>query len=140
LETHRRTVSTKIRPRHGRRCDEIRAMNESFDASELRHLLEVADQAASRGAGVVAQASRRPRDRARAKGVGDYVTSADGQSEDAIRAHLAKASPDVPVVAEEGGGERGDVYWAVDPLDGTTNFLIGFPAVAVAVALVSGNR
>ncbi len=37
---------------------------------------------------------------------------------------------------EEGGGERGDVGWFVDPLDGTANFLHGFPAVGVSVALV----
>jgi myo-inositol-1(or 4)-monophosphatase len=115
-------------------------MNVPFDEAEVRHLLEVADQAARTGAGVVARAFNRPRTGARAKGAGDYVTSVDRDSEDAIRAHLAKAVPNVAVVAEEGGGERGDLYWAVDPLDGTTNFLIGFPAVAVAVALVSGNR
>jgi myo-inositol-1(or 4)-monophosphatase len=71
------------------------------------------------------------------KGAGDYVTAIDRESEDAIRSFLQRATPDIPVLAEESGGERGDRFWAVDPLDGTTNFLLGFPVVAVSVALIS---
>ena len=54
----------------------------------------------------------------------------------AISAYLREATPDIPVHGEEGGGETGDRYWVVDPLDGTTNFAHGFPAVGVSVALV----
>jgi myo-inositol-1(or 4)-monophosphatase len=74
------------------------------------------------------------------KGHGDYVTDVDRRSESAIREFLGRATPDIPILGEEGGGSRAPVYWAVDPLDGTTNFLIGFPAVAVSVGLVSDRE
>jgi len=49
---------------------------------------------------------------------------------------LAREAPGVPVLAEEGGGVRAPQMWAVDPLDGTTNFTRGLPAVGVSVALL----
>ena len=73
---------------------------------------------------------------------GDYVTGVDEASERAIVAFLASETPDVPVKGEEGGAsgaDLGDRYWVVDPLDGTTNFMHGFPAVGVSVALVEGG-
>jgi myo-inositol-1(or 4)-monophosphatase len=68
------------------------------------------------------------------------VTEVDRRSEDVIRTFLERASPDIPVLGEEEGGSAGDRFWAVDPLDGTTNFLLGLPVVAVSVALVVGDR
>jgi myo-inositol-1(or 4)-monophosphatase len=70
---------------------------------------------------------------------GDYVTEIDRASELVIREVLEEATPDVPVLGEEGGGRSGDRYWVVDPLDGTTNFVHGFWAVGVSVALVEGG-
>ena len=71
---------------------------------------------------------------------GDYVTAIDVASEEAIRTLLAEATPDIPVVGEEEGGADAPRYWLVDPLDGTTNFFHGFPAVGVSVVLVEGGR
>src|SRR5438874_1967988 len=45
----------------------------------------------------------------------------------------------VRVLAEERGGARSGTRWAVDPLDGTTNFTRAMPVVAVSVALVDGG-
>ncbi|HEY8863406.1 MAG TPA: inositol monophosphatase family protein [Candidatus Dormibacteraeota bacterium] len=73
------------------------------------------------------------------KGVGDYVTASDRQSEAAILEVLARESPGVSVLAEERGGTRAKTMWAVDPLDGTTNFTRGFPVVAVSVGLLDGG-
>lgn len=70
------------------------------------------------------------------KGRGDYVTATDRRSEAAILEVLARESPGVAVLAEEGGGVRAATMWAVDPLDGTTNFTRGFPAVGISVALL----
>ena len=53
---------------------------------------------------------------------------------------MAEATPDIPLVGEERGGLTSDRYWLVDPLDGTTNFLHGFPIVAVSVALIDRGR
>jgi myo-inositol-1(or 4)-monophosphatase len=51
-------------------------------------------------------------------------------------AALAAAFPEIPFFGEEGGGDRAALGWLCDPLDGTANFLHGFPAVGVSVALV----
>ena len=45
-------------------------------------------------------------------------------------------APDIAFFGEESGGERAEVGWFVDPLDGTANFVHGFPVVGVSVALV----
>jgi len=100
----------------------------------------VAQEAARVGAAVVAEARRTDPAAGELKGAGDYVTAVDRRSEDAIRRFLAGATPSIPMVGEEAGGARGDRYWSVDPLDGTTNFLLGFQAVAVSVALVDDGR
>jgi myo-inositol-1(or 4)-monophosphatase len=75
---------------------------------------------------------------------GDYVTEVDLASERSITVFLSGESPDVPVKGEESDGhphgDYGDRYWVVDPLDGTTNFMHGFPAVGVSVALVEDGR
>jgi myo-inositol-1(or 4)-monophosphatase len=108
--------------------------------AELGRLREVADEAAAVGADIVRQRFGEHEAKGERKGAGDYVTSVDRESEEAIRGFLERATTDIPVLAEESGGERGDRFWAVDPLDGTTNFLLGFPIVAVSVALIDGRR
>lgn len=109
---------------------------------DLDLLWRVSDEACARGAEIVfgAVSTSRFGADAESKGVGDWVTAADRASEDVIREYLGRATTDVPVVGEEEGGDRAERYWAVDPLDGTTNFMIGFPIVAVSVALVEGGR
>ena len=115
---------------------------QAFDLDQLGRLREVAEEAAALGANIVSAAGGEPGSRkgkgGELKGLGDYVTDVDRRSESAIRTFLEEATPDIPVLGEEAGGDRGERYWAVDPLDGTTNFLIGFPAVAVSVGLVVG--
>ena len=73
------------------------------------------------------------------KGAGDYVTAWDRRSESAILEVLAKEAPGVAVLAEERGGSPSGTRWAVDPLDGTTNFMRGLPVVAVSVGLLEGG-
>jgi myo-inositol-1(or 4)-monophosphatase len=102
--------------------------------------LPVALRAARAGAAVVLQSGLpRPGAAAERKGAGDYVTETDRRSEAAILEVLARETPGIAVVAEEGGGVQSDSMWAVDPLDGTTNFTRGFPVVAVSVGLVDGG-
>jgi myo-inositol-1(or 4)-monophosphatase len=74
------------------------------------------------------------------KGPGDYVTAVDRQSEEVIVRVLRAAFPELPVLAEEGGGDRRDTGWVVDPIDGTTNFSRGFPMVGVSIALLVDGR
>ncbi|MGH7667580.1 MAG: inositol monophosphatase family protein [Candidatus Dormibacteria bacterium] len=70
------------------------------------------------------------------KGPGDYVTAADRESEEVVVRILSSVFPEVPILAEERGGERLEFGWVVDPLDGTTNFSRGFQMVGVSVALL----
>src|SRR5437773_10499949 len=108
---------------------------------DIASLRRVAEAAAAEGASIIAGRFGREGAVEEPKGrTGDWVTSVDRDSEAAVRASLARATPHIPVLAEEGGGERGPRYWAVDPLDGTTNFLLGFPVVAVSVALVQDEQ
>jgi myo-inositol-1(or 4)-monophosphatase len=102
---------------------------------DLPALLRTAEAAAVAGGAVVAEGFGSTGN-AREKAPGDWVSDVDTSSEAAVRAALEHAAPDLPVFGEEGGGARGDVGWFVDPLDGTANFLHGFPAVGVSVALV----
>ena len=70
------------------------------------------------------------------KGVIDLVTQIDLAAEAAIREHLTRETPDIPILAEEGGGAwDAKTRWIVDPLDGTTNFVHGYPSYAVSIGL-----
>jgi myo-inositol-1(or 4)-monophosphatase len=101
----------------------------------------VALRAARAGAAVlVDKGLPRPGGAAELKGAGDYVTATDRDSESAILEVLAREAPGVAVLAEERGGLRGATMWSVDPLDGTTNFTRGFPAVGISVALLDQGR
>jgi myo-inositol-1(or 4)-monophosphatase len=75
------------------------------------------------------------------KGRNDYVTDVDRQAEEEIVAILRKAYPDHGILAEEGGVRGGDEHvWIIDPLDGTTNYLHGFPQFAVSIAMQARDR
>jgi myo-inositol-1(or 4)-monophosphatase len=70
----------------------------------------------------------------------DFVTEVDKAAETAIIEILREAYPDYGILAEESGladaSEGGkDYQWVIDPLDGTTNFIHGFPQYAVSIAL-----
>jgi myo-inositol-1(or 4)-monophosphatase len=103
---------------------------------DLDALLVAARGAAAAGATVVRDAFGAARN-VRAKGPGDWVSDVDTASELAVQERLHDAAPDLAFFGEETGGERADVGWFVDPLDGTANFLHGFPVVGVSVALVA---
>ena len=74
------------------------------------------------------------------KAAGDYVTAVDREAEAAALAVLQARAPGIPVLAEEAGGTRGDRLWVVDPVDGTTNLVRGYPVVGVSVALFEEGR
>ncbi len=96
-------------------------------------MLQLAEVAA-RSAGAIIR-ERSPRS-VRYKGATDPVTEVDLACETAIREILTAGAPGIPIMGEEGGGAEGlSTRWIVDPLDGTVNFLHGFPMVGVCVAL-----
>jgi myo-inositol-1(or 4)-monophosphatase len=70
----------------------------------------------------------------------DLVTEFDLQSEKLIVARLSSATPELGLVAEEGGGERKPLSWFCDPLDGTTNFVHGHPFWSVSIGLLDQGQ
>jgi myo-inositol-1(or 4)-monophosphatase len=74
----------------------------------------------------------------------DFVTEVDQASENAIIETLLTAYPDHGILAEESGSTRGnpnaEAIWIIDPLDGTTNFIHGFPVYCVSIALQVKGR
>jgi len=94
--------------------------------------------AAAREAGDYLRSAARPLDPATwtAKGRADWATEVDRTAEGIIATALRRATPEAAIIGEELSPElvtRG-LVWVVDPLDGTTNFLHGFPAYAVSIA------
>lgn len=78
-----------------------------------------------------------------AKGDRDMATGLDYAIERAVRAYLHERTPGVPVLGEEEGvtGESGgDLMWALDPIDGTANFVHGVPLWGVSLGLVHADR
>jgi myo-inositol-1(or 4)-monophosphatase len=75
------------------------------------------------------------------KGSNDYVSEVDRNAEAAIINTLREKYPNHAFLAEESGKQGSDDHlWIIDPLDGTTNFLHGFPQFAVSIALKIKNR
>ncbi|MFN8037286.1 MAG: inositol monophosphatase family protein [Acidimicrobiia bacterium] len=107
-------------------------MTAGFD---LDALLDAALDAAHAG-GEVVGSQFGSAGNAREKAPGDWVSDVDTTSERAIQSVLARHAAGIAFFGEETGGAREEVGWLVDPLDGTANFLHGFPAVGVSVALV----
>ncbi|MGD8430054.1 MAG: inositol monophosphatase family protein [Ectothiorhodospiraceae bacterium] len=92
---------------------------------------------AARSAGnvIVRHMDRLDRLNVEAKGVNDFVSDVDRMAEQEIVRTLNKAYPDHNIVGEEfGGDDSGENVWIVDPLDGTSNYLHGFPHFAVSIA------
>jgi myo-inositol-1(or 4)-monophosphatase len=70
------------------------------------------------------------------KGRNDFVSEVDRAAEEAIINTIERAYPSHAILAEESGSKPGDDFeWVIDPLDGTTNFLHGYPQFAVSIAV-----
>ncbi|MCK5897697.1 MAG: inositol monophosphatase [Methylococcales bacterium] len=71
----------------------------------------------------------------------DYVTEVDQIAEREIINVIRTSYPEHAILAEETGKQAGNDYiWIIDPLDGTTNFLHGFPMYAISIALQHKNK
>ena len=75
------------------------------------------------------------------KGRNDFVTRVDQLAEEAIIGIIRDHYPDHAILAEESGaaGEH-EFQWIIDPLDGTTNYLHGFPVFCVSIAVARDNE
>ncbi|NPB07465.1 MAG: inositol monophosphatase, partial [Aquificae bacterium] len=106
---------------------------------EVEKLVRVAKTAALAGGQVLKEHFRKvKREDIEEKAEKDFVTFVDKTSEERIREVILSFFPHHQVVGEEGGalGEESPYRWFVDPLDGTKNYLKGFPLFAVSVGVV----
>ncbi|HQU97548.1 MAG TPA: inositol monophosphatase family protein [Nitrosomonas sp.] len=106
----------------------------------MHPMLTIAVKAARRAGKIINQASQSiDLLTVTKKSHSDYVSEVDRAAEDAILSVLKTAYPDHGILAEESGqhGDRkqSDYLWIIDPLDGTTNFLHGFPKYAISIGL-----
>ncbi|EKD71918.1 MAG: Inositol monophosphatase family protein [uncultured bacterium] len=71
----------------------------------------------------------------------DYVTEVDQRVEQEIISHIKKAYPSHSILGEESGETKGDDHiWIIDPIDGTRNFIHGFPHFAISIAFMNKNK
>jgi myo-inositol-1(or 4)-monophosphatase len=101
-------------------------------------MLNTAVKAARRAGSVITRASQNLDIlQVHSKTHNDYVSEVDHAAEKAIIETLLEAYPNHAILGEESGelGDNADYLWIIDPLDGTTNFLHGFPQYCVSIAL-----
>jgi myo-inositol-1(or 4)-monophosphatase len=106
---------------------------------DYNNLVAVAKTAAERAASFIRSQPSPDADDWTQKTRHDFVTSVDRDAEQLIAQSLLSAVPGSAVVGEEltpGTRPDADIVWIVDPLDGTTNFLHGYPQYAVSIAAV----
>jgi len=103
----------------------------------MHPMLNIAVKAARRAGGIINRASRNLDVIAvKEKAAKDFVSEVDREAEQAIIRTLREAYPGHAILAEESGSSGSSEFqWIIDPLDGTTNFLHGFPQYAISIAL-----
>src|SRR5437868_9075289 len=112
----------------------------------MQPLVNIAVRAARRAGEIIVRGMNRlHRLDVRNKGQNDFVTEIDVAAERDIIETIRKSYPDHAILAEESGdsnGSRGEseFVWIVDPLDGTTNYMHGFPQFAVSIAVERRGR
>ena len=108
----------------------------------MQPLLNIGMRAARRAGDLIVRSlSRLDSLKIDSKGRNDFVTDIDRKAETEIIAVIRRSHPDHAFLAEESGRSGDSEYlWIIDPLDGTTNFLHGFPTFAVSIAVEHRGR
>lgn len=104
----------------------------------MHPLLNIAVRAARSASNIIVRATKHVEHlEITSKGRNDFVSDVDRMAEAEIINTIHKAYPDHAILAEESGqsGEN-DTVWIIDPLDGTTNFLHGFPHFCISIAVM----
>ncbi len=104
--------------------------------------LDTAFKAAKEASQIIVSALDKPRAYSH-KGISDLVTQTDKLSESRIIELIQNTFPDHGILAEESGSNKAAsqsrYQWIIDPLDGTTNFVHGYPSFGVSIALFMDN-
>jgi myo-inositol-1(or 4)-monophosphatase len=105
----------------------------------MHPMLNIAVKAARRAGSIINRAALEGGAlEVKAKNKNDFVTQVDKAAEQAIIGVIRTAYPEHRILAEESGdtpGARPEYLWVIDPLDGTTNYIHGFPQYCVSIAL-----
>ncbi len=105
----------------------------------MHPMLNIAVKAARRAGSIINRAALEGGAlEVKAKNKNDFVTQVDKAAEQAIIDIIRRAYPEHAILAEESGataGARAEYLWVIDPLDGTTNYIHGFPQYCVSIAL-----
>jgi len=103
----------------------------------MHPILTIAVRAARKAGSIINRASLAGGLKVRSKRANDFVTQVDQAAEEAIIDTVKKAYPEHGFLAEESGAsdEKAECVWIIDPLDGTTNFIHGFPQYCVSIAI-----
>ncbi|GAA3436955.1 fructose-1,6-bisphosphatase/inositol monophosphatase family enzyme [Kutzneria kofuensis] len=114
------------------------AIGISMSTFDTARLLAVAHGAMDKAINLL---MRKQTGEVQAKGDRDLVTEVELAIERLVRDHLREHTPDVGFIGEETGATGNlDVYWVLDPVDGTVNFVHGIPLCAVALGLVHADQ
>jgi myo-inositol-1(or 4)-monophosphatase len=110
--------------------------------TEVIDFRQSAIEAARRGGGVLLRKMGEARRSIDRKGAQDFVTDADRASQQAIVEFLRRRHPDHAIRAEEALEieAQDKPLWVIDPLDGTTNFIHGYPCFSVSVAVMRDGQ
>ena len=100
-------------------------------------LLQLAKQVAATGAAVHRQGFGRSLSLRAKSSELDLVSEVDLETERIMVAHILRERPEDSILSEEGAHQSGrsGICWILDPLDGTTNYLYGYPAFGIAVGV-----
>lgn len=105
----------------------------------MHPMLNTAVKAARRAGSIINRASLDGSFEVQSKRANDFVTEVDKAAEAAIIGIIRQAYPDHAILAEEtgesAGGLKNETTWVIDPLDGTTNFIHGFPQYCVSIGV-----
>jgi myo-inositol-1(or 4)-monophosphatase len=103
----------------------------------MHPMLTIAVRAARKAGSIINRAALAGGLNVRSKRAKDYVTQVDQAAEEAIIDVVRKAYPEHGFLAEESGASAADAeyVWIIDPIDGTTNFIHGFPQYCTSIGV-----
>ena len=108
----------------------------------MHPMLTIAVKAARRAGGIINRATRNlDIVSVQEKAANDFVSQVDREAEQAIIRTLHESYPDHAILAEESGASGDHEYqWIIDPLDGTTNYVHGFPVFSVSIGVARAGE
>jgi myo-inositol-1(or 4)-monophosphatase len=107
----------------------------------INQIFQTANSAIEKATKIVLEAHNLPKI-TEYKGKTDLVTKTDRQSEQIIIEEIQNIFPEHGVIAEESGSTNNDseYQWIIDPLDGTTNFVHGYPPFGISIGVMHNNE